>query len=91
VRGRRKNGTTFPLHLSVSEFSAEGQRYFTGMIHDLSDRVHVEEALRESQRRLAQAQKMEAVGRSLIAQNRRNYSKKRKTRRYLDQNSPISF
>jgi C4-dicarboxylate-specific signal transduction histidine kinase len=62
VRGRRKNGTTFPLHLSVSEFSAEGQRYFTGMIHDLSDRVHVEEALRESQRRLAQAQKMEAVG-----------------------------
>jgi PAS domain S-box-containing protein len=55
VRGRRKNGTTFPLHLSVSEFSAEGRRYFTGMIHDLSDRLHVEEALRESERRLAQA------------------------------------
>jgi nitrogen-specific signal transduction histidine kinase len=32
------------------------------MIHDLSDRRHVEEALRESERRLAQAQKMEAVG-----------------------------
>ena len=32
------------------------------MIHDLSDRKHVEEALRESERRLAQAQKMEAVG-----------------------------
>ena len=62
VRGRRKNRTTFPLHLSVSEFSAEGRRYFTGMIHDLSDRLHVEEALRESERRLAQAQKMEAVG-----------------------------
>lgn len=62
VRGRRKDGTTFPLHLSVSEFSADGRRYFTGMIHDLSDRKHVEEALRESERRLAQAQKMEAVG-----------------------------
>jgi PAS domain S-box-containing protein len=62
VSGRRKDGTTFPLHLSVSEFSAEGRRYFTGMIHDLSDRKHVEEALRESERRLAQAQKMEAVG-----------------------------
>jgi PAS domain S-box-containing protein len=62
VSGRRKNGTTFPLHLSVSEFSANGRRYFTGMIHDLSDRKHVEEALRESERRLAQAQKMEAVG-----------------------------
>jgi PAS domain S-box-containing protein len=62
VRGRRKDGTTFPLHLSVSEFSADRRRYFTGMIHDLSDRKHVEEALRESERRLAQAQKMEAVG-----------------------------
>jgi len=62
VSGRRKDGTTFPLHLSVSEFEAEGRRYFTGMIHDISDRRHVEEALRESERRLAQAQKMEAVG-----------------------------
>jgi signal transduction histidine kinase len=48
--------------LAVSEFLADGQRYFTGIIHDLSDRKHVEEALRESERRLAQAQKMEAVG-----------------------------
>jgi PAS domain S-box-containing protein len=62
VRGRRKDGTTFPLHLSVSEFEADGRRYFTGMIHDISDRMHVEEALRESERRLAQSQKMEAVG-----------------------------
>ena len=46
----------------LSEFSTGGRRYFTGIIHDLSDRKHVEEALRESERRLAQAQKMEAVG-----------------------------
>jgi signal transduction histidine kinase len=46
----------------VSEFEAKGRRYFTGMIHDLSDRKHVEMALRESERRLAQAQKLEAVG-----------------------------
>jgi PAS domain S-box-containing protein len=62
VSGRRKDGTIFPLHLSVSEFEADGRRYFTGMIHDISDRKHVEEALRESERRLAQSQKMEAVG-----------------------------
>ena len=48
--------------MSVSEFEAEGRRYFTGMIHDISDRKHVEEALRESERRFAQSQKMEAVG-----------------------------
>lgn len=62
VSGRRKDGSVFPVHLSVSEFEAEGQRYFTGMVHDISDRRHVEEALRESERRLAQSQKMEAVG-----------------------------
>jgi PAS domain S-box-containing protein len=62
VSGRRKDGTTFPLHLSVSEFEADGRRYFTGMIHDISDRRHVEDALRESERRLAHSQKMEAVG-----------------------------
>jgi PAS domain S-box-containing protein len=62
VFGRRQDGTTFPVHLSVSEFEADGRRYFTGMIHDISDRKHVETALRESERRFAQAQKMEAVG-----------------------------
>ena len=62
VTGRRKDGTTFPVHLAVSEFEADGHRYFTGMIQDISDRKHVEEALRESERRFAQAQKMEAVG-----------------------------
>jgi PAS domain S-box-containing protein len=62
VVGRRKDGTTFPVHLSVSEFEADGERYFTGMIHDISDRKHAEDALLESERRLAHAQKMEAVG-----------------------------
>ena len=62
VSGRRKDGRVFPIHLAVSEFSTKDRRYFTGIIHDLSDRKHVEEALRESERRLAQAQKMEAVG-----------------------------
>jgi PAS domain S-box-containing protein len=62
VTGRRKDGTTFPVHLAVSEFVADGRRYFTGMIQDISDRKRVEEALLESERRFAQAQKMEAVG-----------------------------
>jgi hypothetical protein len=42
VSGRRKDGTTFPLHLSASAFEADGRRrYFTGMIHDLSEADHV--------------------------------------------------
>lgn len=62
VSGRRKDGTVFPLNLSVGEFEADGKRYFTGIIHDISDQRHIEDALRESERRLAQSQKMEAVG-----------------------------
>jgi PAS domain S-box-containing protein len=37
VMGRRKSGTIFPIHLSVSAFESAGQRYFTGIVIDLSD------------------------------------------------------
>jgi two-component system sensor kinase FixL len=47
VQGRRKDGTVFPLQLSVGEMTVGGERKFTGMLHDLSDRVALEEQLRE--------------------------------------------
>ncbi len=55
VTGRRRDGSLFPMHLSVSEFEADGGVQFTGIIHDLSARNATEVALR-------QAQKMEAMG-----------------------------
>jgi PAS domain S-box-containing protein len=42
VTGLRKDGTTFPMDLAVSEFSVAGKRMFTGLIHDLSDRKKIE-------------------------------------------------
>ena len=36
VMGRRKSGAIFPIHLSVSAFTTDGRRYFTGIVHDLS-------------------------------------------------------
>src|SRR6188508_627057 len=48
VRGRRKDGSTFPLHLSVGEMELDGQPAFTGILHDLSRRVEIAEALRKS-------------------------------------------
>jgi two-component system, LuxR family, sensor kinase FixL len=51
VRGRKRDGTVFPLHLSVGEMSVEGQRKFTGILHDLSGRVQLEERLRSSEER----------------------------------------
>jgi PAS domain S-box-containing protein len=62
VIGRRKDGTTFPIDLAVSEFAADGVRYFAGIITNLSDRKRVEEALLDSERKLAQAQRLEAIG-----------------------------
>jgi PAS domain S-box-containing protein len=38
VLGQRKDGSTFPMHLSVGEFAVGGQRYFIGNIHDLTAR-----------------------------------------------------
>ena len=60
VRGQRKDGTTFPLHLSVGEMTIGGERMFTGILHDLSDRVRVEEQLRK-QAALAWLGEMAAV------------------------------
>ncbi len=47
VDGLRRDGTTFPLHLSVGEMTIAGERKFTGILHDLSVRVSFEEKLRE--------------------------------------------
>ncbi len=54
VVGERKNGTLFPMHLSVSEFHADGRRLFTGIIHDLTARKQIENELRQ-QRALFQS------------------------------------
>jgi two-component system sensor kinase FixL len=51
VIGRRRDGMTFPLHLSVGEMSIGGERKFTGMLHDLTGRVQLEERLRASEAR----------------------------------------
>jgi two-component system, LuxR family, sensor kinase FixL len=60
VSGRRRDGTIFPLHLSVGEMSVGGERKFTGILHDLSARVKIEEQLRE-QTALARLGEMAAV------------------------------
>jgi two-component system sensor histidine kinase AtoS len=60
VQGLRKDGTTFPLHLSVGEITIQGERKFTGILHDLTNRVQMEGRLRE-QEALAKLGEMAAV------------------------------
>lgn len=47
VTGRHRDGHVFPIHLSVGEMQVDGVRKFTGIIHDLTSRVRMEEQLRE--------------------------------------------
>jgi two-component system sensor kinase FixL len=51
VQGQRRDGTVFPLHLSVGEMSIDGERKYVGMLHDLSARVALESRLRASDER----------------------------------------
>ena len=46
VTGRRKDGSTFPLFLSIGEFSLDGERYFTGIVRDITERKRAEERQR---------------------------------------------
>jgi PAS domain S-box-containing protein len=55
VTGQRKDGSTFPMDLSVGEAIQDGESIFVGIIHDLTGRKKTEE-------QLMQAQKMETVG-----------------------------
>ncbi|SNY60422.1 PAS domain S-box-containing protein/diguanylate cyclase (GGDEF) domain-containing protein [Arsukibacterium tuosuense] len=36
VQGKRKDGSIFPMHLSVGESKTNGKRYFVGICHDLT-------------------------------------------------------
>ena len=45
VVGRRRDGGIFPLEIAVSEMWLGGQRYFTGILRDISARKQAEEAL----------------------------------------------
>jgi PAS domain S-box-containing protein len=47
VSGRRKDGTLFPLHLSVGRAAIAGDIRFTGILRDLTERNVMEARLRE--------------------------------------------
>lgn len=62
IRALRRDGETFPARLSVSEFEAHGRKYFTGMLHDITDRVKAEEKQRAMFAEHAHASRVVALG-----------------------------
>jgi len=62
VVGERKDGSTFPMELSVGEMRSSDKRFFTGFIRDLSERQRTEARLQELQAELVHVSRLTAMG-----------------------------
>ncbi len=50
--GRRKSGEEFLLKIAITSFVVELHRFFTAFMHDISDRIKVEQTRDEGERTL---------------------------------------
>lgn len=62
VTGLRKDGSTFPMELSVGEALTVDQRLFTGFVRDLTDKYRTEAQVQELQAELIQVSRLSAMG-----------------------------
>ncbi|WP_299812949.1 sensor protein FixL [Tardiphaga sp.] len=62
VTGRRRDGTTFPMHLSIGEMQSGGELFFTGFIRDLTEQQQTQAQLQELQSELIHMSRLTAMG-----------------------------
>lgn len=62
VFGERKDGTTFPMELSIGEAVTGSERMFTGFIRDITERRRTEERLAALQSDLIHVSRVSAMG-----------------------------
>lgn len=62
VNYKKKNGDIFPAEVSVGFFELDGQKVIQGIIRDITERKRAEVILRETEKRLNQAQEVGKVG-----------------------------
>ena len=60
--GRRRDGNTFPMELSVGEAWIDGKRIFTGFVHEITQRQEVELRLQDLQSELAHVGRVSEMG-----------------------------
>jgi PAS domain S-box-containing protein len=61
----RKDGTVFPVEVSARAMTLDGERYYQAIVRDITERKHAEEALRESEERLATT--LNSIGDGVLA------------------------
>lgn len=59
---RRRDGSTFPIHLHVGETRVGDERLFTGFIEDLSERQETQRRVNDLQDELAHVSRVTAMG-----------------------------
>ena len=62
VTGQRKDGTTFPMHLSIGEMQSGGEPHFTGFVRDLTEHQQTQARLQELQSELVHVSRLSAMG-----------------------------
>ncbi|MGE3303109.1 MAG: PAS domain S-box protein [Hyphomonadaceae bacterium] len=62
VVGERKDGSTFPMELSVGQMDAPEGRFFTGLVRDLTVRQMTDARLHELQAELVQMSRLTTMG-----------------------------
>ncbi|WP_119419148.1 sensor histidine kinase [Desertibaculum subflavum] len=62
VVGQRKDGSTFPMELSVGEVAGGQRRLFTGFVRDLTERQEAERRLHEMQQELLHVSRLSTMG-----------------------------
>ena len=72
VIGRRKDGSVFPMDLAISEFKIAGQRHFTGIVRDITERKRLEHELHERLHQLAEADRQKNEFLAMLGHELRN-------------------
>ncbi|SDP28219.1 sensor protein FixL [Afipia sp. GAS231] len=62
VTGMRKDGTTFPMHLTIGEMHSGGEPHFTGFVRDLTEQQQTQARLQELQSELVHVSRLSAMG-----------------------------
>ncbi len=78
LEGLTKTGQVFPIELTITELSLDGQRLFVGLIRDISERVRSEAA------RAQQAAELARQGNELVSSQRELEEQKVMLRSVLD-------